>query len=215
MPKVLVFTPYGPRLEVETVNAVLSLAWDGPISYLFQNDNPHGYGRDSILHQYQQGRRAFLAGLYDMMLVIEADIVPPPDALQRLAALQADCAYGVYRFRTSDVCNIFERYPTQVQKNIGSSLSLRPDLLYQARSQKVYDCTGGGLGCVLIQRHVLAAVDFRTDPKDRPHCDSYFNQDVLTLGFSQKADMNCICGHITEDGETVWPYKGETGFYVS
>lgn len=52
--RVMVFTPYGPRLEPETVQAVLSLRWRGPIRRVFQADNPHGSGRENILHQYQR-----------------------------------------------------------------------------------------------------------------------------------------------------------------
>ena len=110
---VLIFTPVY-RLEPETVEAVFALDWDGPLSWLFQRDNPHDSSKPKTnqLHQYQRGREAFLKGGYDAMLVIESDIIPPKDALKRLAALQADCGYGVYQFRRSRIINIFELYPT-------------------------------------------------------------------------------------------------------
>jgi hypothetical protein len=202
--RVMIFTPYGPRLELETVTAVLNLEWDGPLRFVLQKDNPTGLGREDILHQYQRARRLFLAGDEEAMLVIESDIIQPPDALLRLARLDADAAYGVYRFRVSDVVNIFERYPVPRPRNEGESLSLHPHLLNAARQAGVIPCSGGGLGCVLIHRHVLEAVDFRME--DTAHCDTYFNRDLLRAGYRQLADMDVVCGHKSEDGTVLWPF---------
>lgn len=200
--RVMIFTPYGPRLEPETVTAVLNLQWDGPRRILLQWDNPSGSGREDILHQYQKARQLFLAGDDEAMLVIEADIIPPPDALLKLAALDADLAYGVYRFRVSDVINVFERYPG-TPRNEGESLSLYPRKLRAARRAGVTLCSGGGLGCVLIHRHVLEAIDFRLG--ETAHCDTYFNRDVMWAGLRQMANMNVVCGHKNEEGAILWP----------
>lgn len=203
MLRVMVFTPYGPRLEPETVQAVLALRWSGPLRILMQRDNPHGGdGRKNILHQYAQARALLLAGNDDAMLTIESDIIPPPDTLERLAALDADVAYGVYRFRVSDVVNIFERYPGS-PRNEGESLSVWPARLAAARRAGITPCSGGGLGCALIHRHVLDQLPFRLE--DTAHCDTYFNRDVLRGGYRQMADMGVICGHKSETGEILWP----------
>lgn len=201
---VQIFTPV-KRLEAATVAAVLALEWHGAISWIFQRDNPTGDGRRDILHQYQCGRRRFLAGDDDAMLVIESDIVPPPDTLRRLAALDCDVGYGVYRFRVSSVINIFERYPGH-PRNPGESLSLHPAKLRKARRQGVTPCSGAGLGCVLIRRHVLEQIDFRMEGERGAHCDTFFNRDVLGAGFIQLADMNVVCGHIDEEGKMLWPF---------
>lgn len=198
----MVFTPYGPRLEPETVSAVLALQWAGPIRFVFQADNPHPLGRDNILHQYQKGRELFLAGEDEAMMVVEADIIPPPEALIRLAALNADVAYGVYQFRASPVINVFERYPGAV-RNEGESLSLHPEKLARARRAGVVLCSGGGLGCALIKRQVLERFEFRHE--ETGACDTYFNRDILRAGMIQKADMGVVCGHKNEAGEILWP----------
>lgn len=201
MMRVQVFTPVY-RLEPETVSSILALRWDGPLTWVLQRDNPHDDGRLNILHQYQTGRARFLAGDDDAMLIIESDIIPPPDALEKLAALRADVAYGVYRFRASDVINIFERYPGE-PRNEGESLSLHPRKLRRALSAGRTACSGGGLGCVLIRRHVLKEIDFRLG--EAAHCDTYFNRDVLRAGYSQVAEMGVVCGHKREDGVILWP----------
>lgn len=200
--RVQVFTPVY-RLEAETVAAVLALEWDGPLTWVFQRDNPSGDGRVNILHQYQQARTRFLAGGDDALLIVESDIIPPPDALRKLAALGADMAYGVYRFRTTVVCNVFERYPGN-PRNEGESLSIHPAKLAAARRAGVVPCSGGGLGCVLIARRVLERIEFRME--DTAFCDTYFNRDAMHLGFRQMADMSVICGHKDESGAVLWPF---------
>lgn len=208
---ILIFTPVY-RLEAETVAALLNLEFDGALSLLFQKDNPDDAptdgGRANHLHQYQRGRRQFLAGPYDAMLVIESDIIPPADTIRRLEDLHAACAYGVYRFRVSNVINVFERYPEKNGKparNMGESLSVKPHLLKRAVSLGQYPCSGAGLGCVLIRRPVLEALDFRMEDTHGAHCDTFFNRDVLSGGWSQWADMGVICAHKDEEGRILWP----------
>lgn len=202
--RVQVFTPIY-RLEPETVKAVLALEWDEPITWIFQRDNPTLDGRLNILHQYQRARGRFLASSEDALLIIESDIIPPADALQKLAGLDADVAYGAYRFRTSSVVNIFEKYPGN-PRNEGESLSIHPLKLAHARRAGKIPCTGGGLGCILIKRHVLQKIQFRLEGKQGAHCDTWFNRDVLHNGFTQMADMSVVCGHKNEKGEVLWPF---------
>lgn len=221
---VMVFVP-AYRLEAETVQAVVSLRWDGPFDYaqgraltiVIQWDNPYFHEEErkkrhvdieNVLHQYERGRETFLAGKYDAMLVIESDIIPPADALEKLAKVKADVVYGVYRFRRSNVINIFERYPDKngiPPRNVGESLSAKPYLLRRAVQQGIYPCSGAGLGCALIRRKVLETIEFRKEVDLAAHCDTYFNRDVLKHGFSQAAEMTVICGHKDDDGIVFWP----------
>jgi hypothetical protein len=208
---VLVFTPI-LRIEPETLDAIFSLEWDEKISYLLQRDNPIPEQRDKLkrsvmnhLHQFQRGREMFLAGRYDAMLVIESDIIPPADTLQKLAALDADCAYGVYRFRASNVINIYERYK-QPARNMGESLSAHPSKLFAAIKAGITPCSGAGFGCILIKRKVLEEMPFRVRwPEHGAHCDTPWSEDVYQKGYSQMADMSVICGHKTPEGEVLWP----------
>lgn len=212
---VLVFVPVY-RLEPETVESVLSLQWDGPLSWLFQRDNPLAEaecedervrGVLNHLHQYRRGRETFLQGRHDAMLVIESDIIAPPDTLQRLAALDVDVAYGAYIFRRSRHINLYHHYG-EGARNPGEPLTVMPGGWEQAKRRGVVRVSGAGLGCVLIKRHVLEAVDFRTlspDMSPRVHCDSWFTTDVYAAGFQQWADTAVLCGHKDTDGVVLWP----------
>lgn len=207
---VMVFCPVY-RLEPETVSSIFALEWDGPITYHFQRDNPHTYpteretGVRNHLHQYERGRDMFLRGDYDAMLIIESDIIPPPDTLKRLAAIDADLAYGVYVFRQSPVVNIMERY-SDGAFNVGESLTMR-GLWDDAKKKGVVNCSGSGFGCLLVKRYVLEDTEFRVSqlPTAKVHCDSWFTQDVYDAGYDMKADCNVLCGHKDENGVIVWP----------
>jgi hypothetical protein len=179
------------------------MEYDGPLTNVFQHTPQTGDSHRDILRQYQIGRELFLNSDADYLMVIESDIIPPTDTITKLMALDADIGYGVYVFRsTSDIINVFERYPG-TPRNVGSSLSLSKRKLQRAVSTRRTKCSGGGLGCALIKRHALTDIEFRLE--DTAHCDTYFNRDALRVGLNQMADMSVICGHKREDGVILWP----------
>lgn len=203
--RVLVFSPTY-RLEPETVRALWALDWDDALDFLWTRDNPFPNddgGRANILHNYEKGRAIFLAGPYDALLVIESDIIPPADTLEKLAALDTDVAYGVYLFRGSFP------YQTNVCRFVAGPYPDSPLTLYPDDLKKVWGkqtrVSGAGLGCVLIARRVLEAIPFRGGALDQPHCDHFFTRDVWQRGFEMKADMTVLCGHKRPDGVILWP----------
>lgn len=194
------------RVEPETVAALIAQEWHGAYDVLFTRDNPHpsdDRGRANILHNYQKGRRAFLDGGYDALFIVESDILPPSDALEKLAACDSDLAYGLYLFRNHEplgsfTCNVYRYtggpYPDQPLTTFFDE--------YREAWGKVIPCSGSGLGCVLIQREVLVSTDFRGS---NAHCDTAFTDDVWRAGYSMKADMSVVCGHKFPSGAVVWP----------
>jgi hypothetical protein len=212
---ILIFTPV-LRLEPATVGALMALEWGGPLTLVLQRDNPatgddaRAVGIVNHLHQYQRGRDLFLGGGYDALLVVESDIIPPPDALRRLAALAeqgAEVSYGAYLFRGNGrpMVNVLERYggwPAQA-RNVGEPLNGR-GLWRAAVRQGVIDCSGSGLGCTLIRRHVLEAVPF-TAPEGPGHFDTYWTNAVYQAGYRMMADLAVQCGHVDPDRGVLWP----------
>lgn len=208
---VLVFTPV-LRLEPETVRSLFAQTFEGAISFLMQQDNPSGNPYADHLHQYQRGRDVFMAGSYDAMLVIESDIILPENALQRLAAVDCDVAYGCYVYRDGQVVNLLERYkpwPDQVG-NPGESLSIR-HLWHAAQAKGVIDCSGSGLGCVLIKRKVIEAVPFDATMTHggTQFFDFPWTCAVFEAGFRMMADCDVQCGHIDRDGTELWLARGK------
>ena len=209
MARVLAFTPVW-RLEPETVEAMRRQDYGGDWHWLMGYANPHPERRDprglkNVLHQYEEGRRIFLAGDWDWLWIVESDVIPPPDALTRLARLiedGADAAYGVYLFRQpwpNKVTNVTAYNPGAPDRGCVYTIDKRHKL-----PTGVIRCSGSGLGCVLVTRALLETVPFRHGDW-QGHCDTHWNIDVYHGGYKQMADMDVICGHKTPEGEVIWP----------
>jgi hypothetical protein len=204
---ILIFVPV-LGLEAETIRSIFALRLHGAVSVLMQRDNPSGNPYADHLHQYQRGREAFLAGPYDGLMIIESDMIVPPDALERLSALHADVAYGCYLYRVGRVVNVLERYAPwpEPAKNPGESLSIR-HLWLAAQAKGIIDCSGSGLGCVLIDRRVIEAVPFTDEMtrSGRQFFDYPWTCAVYEAGYHMMADCGVQCGHINQDGSVLWP----------
>ena len=140
------------------------------------------------------------------MLVIESDVIPPPKTLRRLAALPADVAYGTYLYRPGNQINVTERYYAGTAKrarNMGEPLTAR-GLYAAAVEQGVIECSGAGLGCVLIRRQVLETTPFEAR-EGGGFCDHNWTQAVYEQGYRMMADMAVECGHVDVDGTVLWP----------
>lgn len=210
---VMVFTPVY-RLADETVAAVMALEWDGPLTFVLQRDNPHtaetehATGVMNHLHQYQRGREMFLRGDYDALLTIEDDMIPPPDTLKRLAALDVDLAFGTYMFRHGvKVANVLRRYYPwpQLARNPGESISLA-GLWEESQQKGVIECSGSGFGCTLIKRHVIADNPFEAHEEDDCYFDWPWTAGCYRENYMMKADCLLHVGHIDrETGAVLWP----------
>jgi hypothetical protein len=145
------------------------------------------------------------------MLTIESDMLPPPDAIERLAAVDADVALGLYLFRHGPpfVLNALRR---EGLRNPGQSLTLFPGQLAAAWKEGIVETGGAGLGCTFIRRHVLEKIDFRN--AHGGHCDWHFTADCLRAGFTHKVDFGVMCGHKRPDGMILWPDRDE-GFTIT
>jgi hypothetical protein len=145
-------------------------------------------------------------------MTIEDDMVPPPDTLQRLAALDVDLAFGTYMFRHGvQVTNVLRRYypwePKRLPaRNAGESISVTPGLWEDSQRRGVIECSGSGFGCTLIKRHVIESVPFEAHPTgDNCYFDWPWTEACYRKNYTMKADALLHVGHIDEDGTVLWP----------
>lgn len=213
---VMLFCPVYTRpdgscsLEPRTRQAIEALDYPG-LTVVYQDENPHQRpGQEFLaglwnhLHQFQAGRARFLAGAWAYLLVVESDMLPPADVVQRLLACGSDVAYAPYMLRHGrPVISLLERYAPPA-RNVGDPLRWGTIKRALREGRSVIEVSGQALGCTLIARRVLEAVDFRIG-SSLIHCDWYFTEDVYRGGFSQRADLMAICGHIAPDGAVLWP----------
>lgn len=197
---VLVYCPLHPGYGVrpQTLKSIFGLSWPGEIVYAFGRSTAQVDDYQDILRKYQQARRMVLSSQFDALLTIEADMIVPELALDRLWALDADVAYGLY-------CSRRQKHPwlvfTAVEEREAAHLS---DDCCRAFYGSAIDSAGIGLGCTLIRREVLEKLDFRMQPGG-PATDWWFALDCLERGFRQISDLGTVCGHMIDAQTAVWP----------
>ena len=189
-----------PMLYRRSYESVLALRWPSgdQIDTVFLVDGDEASRWENLLRKLNRARDLGLAGGYDALLTVESDIIVPPDALEKLAAVDADVVYGLFVLR-------FPPYHWNVATKMrpGGEIHLVSQDREAAKAAwgQVLPCEGHGQGICLIRRHVLEAIEFRNPHPDLRAQDWYFSFDCQRLGFSQMAHLGVQCGHI--DGQTV------------
>ena len=171
MNKVLIYCPLNPKppgVHQRTRDSIFSLEWDGQADIVFGKrdrdiprrrkiSNHENECNLDITNKYNHARELTLTGGYDAMMTIEADMIPPKNALERLARTDADVVYGLYVSRHGKhpwltLSNVTEQ--VRGSKGIGETWQERESMW-----GKVVDTAGVGLGCTLIRREVLEAME--------------------------------------------------------
>src|SRR5512139_1629566 len=104
MPKILLYCPLSPNppgIQERTRQSIEALWWNYPMEIVYGRENKVKYPKwtevnDNITHKYNQARQMTLDGGYDALFTVEADMLIPPIALERLSRIEADVAYGLY-----------------------------------------------------------------------------------------------------------------------
>lgn len=195
------------RLYGKALQSIFNLRWSGQLDHFFLNggDNyldPSG----TVTNKYQQARDVFLAGAWDAMLCAEYDMLLPADALEKLAALDTDIAYGLYVLRHERKAWNAALWITEQQFCSYSEVPMTPTF-------GVRKVAGVGLGCTLIKRHVVEALPFRN--WRGVSNDWAFACDAQAAGYEQVCDFDVKCGHmsIVPSPHILWPDANEPDYY--
>jgi hypothetical protein len=212
-PRILIVTPllrsYGRAI---TAAHRLVRRAPCPVEWMLLSEQPHaGYDYRNVLHANNRARTAMLAGDYSHLLMLEDDMVPPPEALGLLLGCEAPVAYGLYCWRRGGR-HLWSAY------RAGQSLS-QADPVGAAvafAAGAVRETHGVGFGVALIRRDVLEAVPFRLpDDYDRGGActDWMFSLDCAERGVAQISHFGVVCGHIAMEpsARVIWPALDSDG----
>lgn len=165
--------------------------------------------RDMMVRDMNMAREITLTQGYDYMLILEQDIIPHPDIIEKLLAYDEDimsafywldmnfaqikgrdCWYtpvNYYEFRRSD------------RGQIIPNIVFQPDpKTYFYPSRKI-PYAHAGFGCTLISKEVLKKITFRYDPSQVGQLDAFFYMDAIKEGFVPYLDTGLIVQHLHED----------------
>lgn len=209
MSRVLLFCPT-VKLTRLTSDAIHGLQFDGALDVMFARDNPYD-GSANIIYNYRKAERIIKNEGYDYLFTVEDDMIPPPDALQKMSAIEADIVYGVYCFRKGKPSLNISK-PDDLQESYSLPHNMKD---WKRLFGQVIPCGGLGFGCTLIKRSVFDVLEFHsTHGHDG---DTQMAHDARRLGLRQMCDTTVLVGHRRPDTTVVWPtgdgYK-EAGTHV-
>lgn len=188
------------RLHPLTWRSIQDVIWEQPLDMLVMRDDaPDAPHMVNLTAKLNRARDIFLRGDYDAMWVVEADMIVPTHALQRLTRVKADVAYGVYCTRRMN-----HRWLTYAAlEGNGEGPVAKPD-----EWGKAIETHGAGFGCTLIYRRVLDAFEFHAG-SDGEGADWLLAKDLVANGYRQMHDFGVLCGHISRHDpvQVIWPVE--------
>lgn len=201
------FFPEAPNVHPLAKKSIEELEWAGKLTYLMmRHDHKRRTDNVDLLEKMQAARDIFIAGKYDALLVIEADMVVPPHALTSMAkaavSANADVVYGLYCSRKDMRWLAFD----SLDGRLGHSLSETAGKPEEVFGGSTVVTKGAGFGCTLMKRNVLEAFNFRQDEDDHAP-DWSFSFDCVKRGFKQIHDLGVVCGHVLSSDplRVLWP----------
>jgi hypothetical protein len=181
--------------------------FDGYTDWLITQDNPYdgNYVYGNVQLAYEKMKRVALAEQYDAVWIVEADTIPPADALSKLVETLdagADVVSGLYVLRHgANAPNLFraERSP-----ELGSGLSWAELAPVWGQTIRV---SGGCMGCVLARPEALDfnfEMGFTDGPRMRAP-DMAWMRHNWSAGRVTLARLDVRCGHKDVDGTILMP----------
>lgn len=205
MPHVLICVPTYENITPDTFKAIYDMEKPCPTDFEFVRGYDVATARNKCV-------LTMLAGDYTHLMLIDNDVTPPKDALSNLLEDDLDVVSGFYAHRnrendetiTTNLCKVGEfNYMTQWDGN-----ELREEL---AKGNTVIRIHGGGMGCILIKRHVFERiqypwydwVNYRDPKRSMLSEDLYFCERCGAERIKMHADTRVACGHLFRRIQTV------------
>ena len=205
MPTVLICVPTYENIMPDTFKAIYDM--DKPCKTDFEF--VRGYDVATARNNCAQ---KMLDGDYTHLMLVDNDVTPPKDALVNLLADDLDVVSGYYAHRNkgnepSPLTNVCKRGELNYSMQYSGD-ELRAEL---AKGNEVVRIHGGGMGCILIKRHVFERiaypwydwVNYRDPNRSMLSEDLYFCERCKQNQIRIYVDTRVGCGHMFRYIQTV------------
>ena len=178
-------------------------------------------GLDSLVRKHNLFSKRTISGGYTHLFLLESDVLPPSDTINRLLNHNVDMVTATYLIRgeSNTVLNIpdNEKYREKYNGTMAGKTILcvrdetapavwgiedekirfwrLEDMLPQRGLVRIF---GAGVGAVLIQQKVLKNIPWRVPPIEwGAHCDDFpFYHAAYFAGYELYVDTDIICQHL-------------------
>jgi len=165
--------------------------------------------REMMARDMNTARDIVLDKGYDYMLVLESDVIPHEDIIEKLLAYDKDIMAAFYWLDMNRIdVKGRECWYTPVNYYVFKRTSdgkVIPNILFEPEPKNLYypsrviEYAHAGFGCTLISKKVLEKVKFRYMPDRIAQLDAFFHVDAIRAGFVPHLDTGLIVRHFHED----------------
>lgn len=149
--------------------------------------------RASQCASYNRIREIFLEGDYDYLFTLESDQFPHESIIEDLMVNDVDICGAVYLIFGLAGDGVGTPCVTTGKFAFVNSAVRETFMSFHEMDGSLHKISGGcGLGCTLIKRKVVEAIEFRYH---RCHADTYFHRDAHRKGFETWVDTRFMIEH--------------------
>tara|TARA_Y100000310_G_scaffold343097_1_gene449171 strand:+ start:1024 stop:1737 length:714 start_codon:yes stop_codon:yes gene_type:complete len=157
--------------------------------------------RDMVTRDHNIIRDRFLEGDYDYLLILDQDVVPPKDVIEKLMAHDKDVVSALF-FGHHDIGGGEIRvmpFAWVFSKEIGNWEHTGYLIDKEIWEPQLLKIAFAGMGCILIQKKVLEKFEFRYSRDIDAWDDRWLGVDVWANGFEFYLDNTVKCKHMYKD----------------
>lgn len=148
-----------------------------------------------IAESFEFLRKRTLKNGYDYLMIIETDIYPPHDIIERLLVHQKLVVSGSYFIGHGNKSHLMIQEVEETGESMRNTINYTggQDIVFvDGTLKKVYAC---GTGCMLIHKSVLKQIEFKFIEGVNQHPDTFLAADLYMLGIHQFLDTSILCEH--------------------
>jgi len=136
-------------------------------------------------------------GIYDYLLVLDQDVIPPPNVIEQLIRHKKDAVsalfFGHHNIGVGKLVMPFAWAFIEKKDFWGEVGYLTEEEIW---SNELIEIAYAGMGCILIARNILEKVEFRYDKSIDAWDDRWLGYDIHKNGFGYYLDTSVKCRHL-------------------
>ena len=156
--------------------------------------------RDMVARDHNTIRQKALDGGYDYLLMLDQDVIPPKDVIEKLMSHDKDVTsalfFGHHQINGESKIMPFAWVFSKGEVDWDNTGYLVESEIWDPQ---VFKIAFAGMGCVLIKREVLEKVQFRYSKEMDAWDDRWLGVDVWANGFEYWLDNTVKCKHLYKD----------------